>query len=223
MNLAARLRLRPAFDVAIPGLYAWVVTVGWPLHRNAASTWAYGFGAIAFVALAVSSWMVLLPYRLWSAVAVGAFITASAIVWFLVDPESLSLGLLGSVGYAAFAVGWVRASGTREVDKDALAYALDLPPRRNMSLRAMVALYGGLVGAIVPLALAFRIEDRQRALLGHAVALLGALHLLSIASKLSIAVGQKAEVSSFSWSVLGRTVLLIVLVGVGGWVTFFYR
>jgi len=221
LNLIARLSLRPTFDVAIPGLYAWVVTVGWPLlGENVTTVWAYTFGGIALFSLAICSWMVSSRFRLWSAVSVGTFVSASAVVWFLLGPEAPSLGLLGSVGYAAFAIGWVRASGTRDAGEGPTAYALDLPPRRAMSFRARSALFVGLFDAALPLVLAWRIEGKERALLGHAVALLGALQILSISSKLAAIGGQKTDSSGFPWAALGRTLLLAVVVAIGCWLTF---
>jgi hypothetical protein len=130
------------------------------------------------------------------------------------------LGLLGSLGYAAFAIGWVRASGTRDADDGKTVYALDLPPRRVISFRARLALYVGLIGAAIPLVLAWRIDGKERALLGHAVALLGALHILSTASKLSMDFGQKAEGAGNLWLVFGRTSILVLLVAIGCWLTF---
>jgi hypothetical protein len=148
------------------------------------------------------------------------YVSASAAVWFLLGSDASSLGLLGVVGYAAFAIGWVRANGTRDVRDGVPAHLLDVPPRRVPLFREKLLLFFRVLGAAVPMLLAWRIDSKDRALLGHAIALLGALQILSIASTQAVAVGQKADSPSFPWTAIGRTLLFALVVSIGCWLTF---
>ena len=217
MRFESRNAVRPILDVAIPGLYAWVVTVAWPLRAPDTNVWAYAFAGIALLSLGASCLLVASRLRLWSAISVGTLISASATTWFLLGAEMQSLGILGSLGWAAFAIGWVRASGTYELGGGTGAAVLALAPRREVGWSARLLVGIGVVGALIGLALAWRIEGRERALLGHAIALLGALQVLTISSSAALTVGQKAESPAFPWTALGRTIVLAILVAVGGW------
>jgi hypothetical protein len=220
LNLGSRQRLRPIFDVAIPGGYAWIVTVAWPVMGQKAVPWARTFAVVALLALAAAATLVGSRHRQWSAVAVGAFVTASAMVWLLVGSDAPTLGLLGSIGWAAFAIGWVRASGTRELGTEPPAVALELAPRRVIAWPARVVLLVGVLGAAVPSFLAWRIDGRERALLGHAVALLAALQTLSMVSGMTLTLGQDTESPRVSWPLGFRCLVLAGLVAVGTWLTF---
>jgi hypothetical protein len=184
-----------------------------------ANPWARAFAGAALLALAAAAVLVGSRHRQWSAVAVGAFVTASAIVWLLVGPDAPNLGLLGSLGWAAFAVGWVRASGTRELAAERTAVALELAPRRVIAWPARLALVIGVLGAAVPSSLAWGIEGRERSLLAHAVALLAALQTLSMVSGSTLTLGQDPEDLRLSWPLVLRCLLLAALVAIGVWLT----
>jgi len=220
VNLSPGLRLRPLFDVAIPGLYAWVVTVAVPINQTDSHGWPVVCSWLAAIGLVAASGLVISRWRAWSAVAVAIFTTASACVWFLIQPVEVVLGFLGSLGWASFAIGWVRAAETGEVATSVAARRLDLLPRHQMPALAWIAIGVSVLGSVVVLGLAWTIEGRERSLLGHAVAVLGALSLMAAAATASSVIGRKAAVRPFSRGQLGRTLALMALFALGCWLTF---
>lgn len=220
MRLAVGLRLRPLFDVAIPGLYAWVVTVAVPIHSKDAQGWPVFCSWLAAASLCVASGLVTSRLRAWSAVAVAMFVTASASVWFLIAPFEVSLGFLGSLGWASFAIGWVRAAETGDLAHGNAAHRLDLLPRHTMPALSWIAIAIGMAGALVSLGLAWNIEGRERSLLGQAVAVVGALFLMTAAAAFTSAVGRQAAARPFSKGQLGRTLVLVALFALGCWLSF---
>lgn len=211
---------RPALDVAIPGLYAWVVTVALPVHQLEARGWPVLVSWISLLSLAATSAISASPLRRWSPIAVSAFVGGSALVWLLIEPFEASLGLLGSIGWASFAVGWVRAAATREDLDASAARAIELAPRHRFSVLASLFVGVALLGAVALVFLAFRIEGRERALLGQAVAVMGTLSLLTIAASSAATFGRKAVARSFSAAQLGRTLALVGLLLLGCWLTY---
>lgn len=214
------MQWRPALDVAIPGLYAWVVTIALPVRQLEAHGWALLASWISLLSLTATSAISATPFRRWSPIAVAVFLGASALVWFLIEPFEASLGLLGSIGWASFAVGWIRAAATREELDVSAARAIELAPRHPFSVLAGVFVGVALIGAVVLVFLAFRIEGRERALLGQAVAVMGTLSLLTIAASSSATFGRKAAARSFSAAQLGRTLALAGLLLLGCWLTY---
>jgi hypothetical protein len=151
---------------------------------------------------------------------VAIFIVASACVWFLIAPFEASLGFLGSLGWATFAIGWVRAAETGEFTNGAAAHRLDLLPRHRMPALSWIATGIGLVGALTALGLAWNIEGRERSLLGQSVAVVGALSLMTAGTAATSTVGRQAAARPFSQGQLGRTLLLVALFLFGCWLTF---
>lgn len=220
MTLRLGPRLRPLFDVAIPGIYAWVVTVAVPIHQKDAHGWPVFCSWLAVLSLCTACGLVTSRLRAWSAVAVATFIVASACVWFLIAPFEVSLGFLGSLGWASFAIGWVRAAETGEFTNGAAAHRLDLLPRHPMPALCWVATGIGLAGALAALGLAWNIEGRERSLLGQAVAVIGALSLMTAGTAATSTVGRQAAARPFSQGQLGRTLALVALFVFGCWLTF---
>lgn len=219
MKLAVGLRLRPVLDVAIPGLYAWVVTVIVPIHQKDAHGWPLILAWLGIICLAATSGLVATHWRSWSAVSVAMFIMASAGVWFLIAPFEVTLGFLGTLGWASFAIGWVRAAETSVVLSGKAAQRIDLSARYQLPLPSWLMLGTGLVGSLAALALAWNIEGRERAVLGQAVAVLGALVLMTAASTAASAVGRQAAAIELSRGQVIRTLFLLSLFVLGCWLT----
>jgi hypothetical protein len=221
VSLVVLLRRRPFFDVVIPGLYAWLATVGWSLRgEQSMSYWTHGFAAAGLVALIACGVAVAKHHRNAGTIAGAIFVSASAAIWFLEGARSDNLGPLGSLGWAAFSMGWIRACGERGEQPFSNVEPLALPPRRIVPWAASTAMMASAVAACVPLVLSFQVADAGRALLSHALALLGALQILSGASELATSIGQSASRSNFPWASLARTSGLVILVVIGCWFTF---
>ena len=222
MRIRLGLRLRPLFDVAIPGIYAWVVTVAVPVYQKDSPVWPWACAWVAFACLLLTSGLVVSSrLRAWSAISVTGFVMSSASVWFLLAPFEVAHGFLGALGWAAFAIGWVRAAETAELPVGTAAHRLDLLPRHRVHRASWATLAIGVVGALVVIALAWNIEGRERSLLGHAVAGFGALSLMTAAATHASVVGRQAVPRRLSKGQLGRALGLVALVVLGAWLSFF--
>jgi hypothetical protein len=223
LSVGIGLRLRPAFDVVIPGLYAWAVTVMVPIQKKDAEGWPVFFTWFSVICLGVASALVATRLRRWSAIAVALFVSCSASVWFLTAPLEVSFGFLGSIGWASFAIGWVRAAETVGDERTEGAHRVDLLPRHRASAITWMRPGIGLGFSLGVLGLAWTIEGRERALLGQTVAAVAALSVMSAASAASSTVGRQAVAQVFSRKQLGRGLLLAGLFAAGIWMTFFLR
>jgi hypothetical protein len=183
-------------DVLLPGLYAWGVTVAWPiLVRPSASLPRY-LALLALFALLVGSVLSIrwpAPARMlgvWLFLALCTGVWASAGVRAggpLLDPVQ---GIAGSLGWALFALGWAGDGGTawgRSVADDPSALGgPPLAPRSLLWRGAPWLVAISIVAAAVLLALAFWAPGRPRALFGHAAAISGAVALVGSASEIAV-------------------------------------
>jgi hypothetical protein len=177
------------FDLLVPGLYAWGVTVAWPASHRYAPLGSRIFALVAVVALVAgavlraSSPALARIIGIW--VFVGSCVTAWALVGSPVQPAQLDpvQGLLGAVGWALFAIGWAGqkkiAPGPVELAPVASQPAV---PRKKLSRASIFALSAVALFAAVPMALAWWVESVERALLAHAVSLAAAIALVAFAA-----------------------------------------
>jgi hypothetical protein len=186
-RVVASLAEKGFFDLMAPGLYAWGVTVAWPASQRLAPFPARILAGAALAALVAGAVLT----RFWPLGArvtgIWLFLGASIGTWaFLsrsIDATHLDPvhGLLGAVGWAAFALVWGGERAQRDGDAGA-ARVLPWPDARRRS-----ALIMAVVGtaAAVPLALAWWVEGTERALFAHAVALAAAVALVARAADLA--------------------------------------
>src|SRR5258707_4771724 len=101
-----------------PGLYAWGVTVGWPVSQRFAPLGARIFALVALVALVAGSALVFTSLMLSRALGIWAFLASCIATWAWYAPALGPLhfdpvqGLLGSVGWALFAISWAGDAST---------------------------------------------------------------------------------------------------------------
>jgi hypothetical protein len=152
---------------------------------------------------------------------VSSFVASAAAVWFLIAPFEATLGWLGSIGWASFAIGWVRAVETDEDMVGAAARRIDLMPRHRTSTLPRITLGIAVAGSLCALALAWNAEGRERALLAQGVAVVGALSLVTAASASAEVVGRQAAARKLSTAQIGRSLILAGLLVFGCWLTFF--
>ena len=172
-------------DLLAPGLYVWAITVAWPAAQRLAPFEARLLAGAALPALVTGA----LLRRVWPLGArlagLWLFVGCSVGAWTLlaraIAPSHLDPvhGVLGSVGWAAFAIVWGGDRATSE------ARATPNPPwpearRRTALVMAVIA-----TAAAFPVALAWWVENNERALLAHAVSLAAGLALLACAVDLA--------------------------------------
>ena len=186
-RLFASLAEKGFFDLMAPGLYAWGVTVAWPASQRLAPLSARLLAGGALAALIAGAVLT----RFWPLGAriagIWLFLGTSLGCWALlsrsIDATHLDPvhGLLGAVGWVAFAIVW---GGERTRRDPPVAPARTLPwpdvRRRSALIMAVIA-----AAASVPLALAWWVEATERALLAHAIALAAAIALFARAAELA--------------------------------------
>jgi hypothetical protein len=198
-SLAATLgRFAQQGNILLPGLYAWLTTVAYPATQRGASGFAKVTAFAALLALVSGPIVALERPRIGRAIGLLSFVGLSLATWLALgsllgiqrlEPMRASLG---SVGWALFAFGWgdVRRAGSVPEDDPNFLPGPRLPARDKAPPLAMAVFLLGVLGAMVPLFLAWRELRPRHALLAHAAALLWAVALVTAAAR--IAVGRSA-------------------------------
>ncbi len=177
------------FDLLVPGLYAWGVTVAWPVSSRFASLASRIVALVAVVALVAGSVLRASSPALARIIGIWVFLASCVAAWSLVGspvmPSHLDpvQGLLGAVGWALFAVGW---AGQKRIPPGPveLAPVATQPavPRKRQPRRSVFVLTVVAIAAAIPMALAWWVESVERALLAHAVSLAAAIALITFAA-----------------------------------------
>lgn len=184
-------RREPYFDrrsllaIWLPGLYAWGATVGVPAFARGTPQLARATAGLALIALLAGPPLARFHPSVGRGVGMIAFSLLCAGAWSLLG-GSLSAGQLdplraslGCVGFGLFALGWGHAPGsTAATATDVETQQLEpyqRPPRGARLAFAVLCL-----GASSLPALAFRIQSPGVALLGHALALAGAIAVVVV-------------------------------------------
>ncbi len=179
---------------SVPSAYAWATTVAVPVLRTGAG-WSARLAALAALGclvLAVSLLTARPRVARW--VGISGFVGCCLLAWALLGADRLTfvrdpaLGLLGALGWAAFAFGWgaVRRLGSVPEEHPAALRGQPLPARSQLSRLALVASAIGALGAGACVYLAWRVERPAHALFGHLVALAAAAGLLEQAGRLAV-------------------------------------
>jgi hypothetical protein len=177
------------FDLIVPGLYAWGVTVAWPVSHRFASLASRIFALVAVVALVAGAILRAFSPALARIIGVWIFLASCVATWAVVGspiaPSQLDpvQGLLGAVGWGLFAIGW---AGQKKVPPRPveLAPVASQPavPRKKLPRKSALVLAAVGVAAAFPMALAWWVESVERALLAHAVSLATAIALVAFAA-----------------------------------------
>src|SRR5262245_45570668 len=157
------------FDVLAPGLYAWTVTVGWPVSQRFAPLGARIFALVALVTLVAGSTLLFSSPRLARILGIWVFLAAclGTSAWYAPALGPLHFdpvpGILGSGGWALFAISWAGDAATApsastpspptpspRPDRDLSARRGRNVPRAAAAVLALVALT-----AAVPMVLAW--------------------------------------------------------------------
>lgn len=191
---------RMAVRVLIPGIYAWFVTVALPAGHRDASLLPRLLSILAVLCLVGGPWLAVRRERLGRAVGVFGFVGFSLLTW-LVLGDLLSVGrldpvraALGSIGWVLYAFGWgsVREVGAiPETDPHALSGAV-LVARSPLPAGAAIVVTVGVLGALVPIVLAWRVERPLHALFAHAVSIVAAIALVTAAATIGVSRGNRA-------------------------------
>jgi hypothetical protein len=212
-------------NVLLPGLYAWATTVARPAASSQA-TFAIRAAALgSALVLMLGPLLMARAPRLGRALGVHAFVGFAVLTWALLRHAGLPFGgqaleaAFGAVGWTLYAFGWGELSARRRVperDPHVLSGA-SLQPKKSWSRSAEIILALGVLGSAVVLALAFRVARPSHAVMGHALALLLSLLVISAASRVALErvprqLGDGAQRFNSSASSLA---LLLIALGLG--------
>jgi hypothetical protein len=181
------------FDLLAPGLYAWGLTVAWPATMRLVPLQARIFALVALVALVAGAGLAFVAPRLGRVVAIWFFLGACIASWAKVEP-SLFLarldplqGLLGSFGWALFALSWARQDKSTPL---ATTEANPTPaPRQTMPRELTVLVMLAWAAAALPIVLAWWVKGFERALVAQTIGLATAVALLTLGAELADTAG----------------------------------
>jgi hypothetical protein len=198
--IASALRaLRERASTILPGLYAWLTTVALPSAQHGASASARVSAFLALLALVAAPLFVNERPRLGRVLGIFSFIGLSLLTWVLLgaglvqNPGDPLLSALGAVAFTLYALGWGSLRRRDAVPEDGpnVIPGQPLQPRVR-PLRSTPVVFGViLAAALVPVFLAFRVIETERALFAHAVAILAAILTITVGARVALSVGQR--------------------------------
>jgi hypothetical protein len=209
--------------VLLPGVYAWLLTVGLPVAARGVRTAPRLVAFAGLAALVGSLFLVERRPSLGRALGVVVFVGCAVLAWALLGADSSPVHLdrirtaLGTLGWVLYAFGWGRVGGQVRPERE-IAPGAPLVPRSRPHRLALPIVGFAVLSALVFEALAFRVERAEHAVLAHATAVACALLVLSAGSRLALAQGGKHELASGGSrlnSIAVRGALLALLVGIG--------
>jgi hypothetical protein len=185
-------------SIVLSGLYAWAATVLYPASLRGAGALARVIAGLAIVSLVVGAALGRRRIRYGRGFALYGFVGFSVISWALlgalvsVDRLEPTRAALGAFGWVLFAFSWGAPRKPREVpEDDPRALPGDpLPPRGELPRGASWVLAIATLGAALPLLFAWRVTRSSHALLGHAVAIVSAIALVTSGAEIAVRRGR---------------------------------
>jgi hypothetical protein len=184
------------FDVLAPGLYAWTLTVAWPVSQRFAPLGARIFALVALVTLVAGATLLFSSPRLARIFGIWVFLAACVGTWAWYAPALGPLhfdplqGILGSLGWALFAITWAGDATSTSTPTPPSSAPPPKPPalrdpaerrHRNVPRAAAAVLALVALAAAVPMVLSWWVPSLERALLAHGVSLAAAIALIAFA------------------------------------------
>lgn len=181
-------------NMLLPGLLAWVATLGTPVSERGVSTWPRLTAGAALVAMVVGPLLLGAHPRLAKAIGIHAMMALALATWLLLGPVVGVAHLepvraaIGAVAWVLFAFGWgaVRSRGRVPEDDPRVLPGDPLPARSSLPKGATAVLVVGTIGAAATLFSAWRVTRPSHALLAHAIAALAAIALLTTAARIAV-------------------------------------
>ena len=191
--------LRERASTLLPGLYAWLTTVALPSVQPRAPGTARISAFLALVSLVAAPLFINERPLLGRCLGIFSFLGFSLLTWVLLGagllqtPTDPLLSALGALAFTLYALGWGSLRRRDAVPEDGpnVIPGLPLQPRSKPPRLAPV-LFGVLVAsAFVPVFLAFRVVETERALFAHATAILAAILTITVGARVALSVGQR--------------------------------
>jgi hypothetical protein len=220
-------RLSEIGQVLLPGIYAWAVTVVPCATSRGASRLGWALAFLGFASLVVGAFLMRDHPRVGRALGIWAFLICSLIAWVLnpgairtdrIDPVRAASG---TFGWMLYGLGWGAPwrPGVHPEDNPRAQLHPKLEPRRIPVITMPAAVALAAIGATLSLVLAWRAFEPNRALMLHGTALAVAVALVTSATRIGLAQGQKRSSSpprqrlmhAFPWLMAIGTLLIMVV------------
>lgn len=177
-------------NMLLPGLLAWVATVGVPAFSRGVGGGARTIAMVSLAAMMVGPFVAATRPAIGRAVGIHAAVGLALLTWVLlgsrvgvqhVEPVRSAIG---AVAWVLFAFGWgaVRAPGSVPEDDPRAIPGPPLAARSQLPFGATSIFALGLAGASLPVFAAWRVTRPSHALLAHAVAVVCAIALVTAAA-----------------------------------------
>lgn len=212
-------------NMLLPGLYAWASTVAMPAFSRGSGTTARVAAVLAVLFMLAGPFVALARPRVGRVLGIHAFVVCCLASWLFGGPaiaiERLEVirAALGALGWMLFAFGWgvTRTLGRVPEDDPRVLSGAPLPARGRLPPGAYPVFAVGVVGALAPAAVAWRVAREDHALFAHAVAVVCAIGLLAASSRIAVERGkwEAPRPSSRFNAAAGPLMLLGVLLAVG--------
>lgn len=181
-------------SIVLSGLYAWAATVLYPASLRGASAFSRAVVGLALVSLVVGAVTGRKSTRYGRGFALHGFVGLSVLSWALLgnlvsmDRLEPTRAALGGFGWVLFAFSWGAPREPTEIPEDdprALP-GEPLSPRGELPRGASWVLALATLGAALPLLFAWRVTRSPHALLGHAVAIVCAVALVTSGAEIAV-------------------------------------
>ena len=190
--------LRDRASTILPGLYAWLTTVALPSMQHRAPGATRLTAGLALVSLLSAPLFAQRPLVA-RCLGIFSFLGFALLTWVLLgaglvqNPGDPLLSALGAVAFTLYALGWGSLRRRDAVPEDGpnVIPGPPLQPRSKPQRGAPVVFAVIFVSAFVPVFLAFRVTDTERALFAHAAAILTAIVTITVGARVALSVGQR--------------------------------
>jgi len=191
--------LRDRSSTVLPGLYAWLTTVGLPAAQQRATGPTRVTAVLALLSLLAAPLFVTQRPLVARCLGIFAFLGFSLLTWLMLGaglvqaPGDPVLSALGAVAFTLYALGWgsLRRRDAIPEDGPDVIPGPPLQPRSKPQPSAPIVFGVILVSAFVPVFFAFRVAETERALFAHAAAVLAAIMTITVGARVSLFVGQR--------------------------------
>lgn len=178
----------------LPGLLAWVSTVGSPIAERGVALFPRVTGALALIAMVAGPLVSSFHQKLGRIIGVVATMGLCLLTWLLLGP---TIGVphlepvraaIGAMAWLLFAFGWgaVREPGHVPEEDPRAIPGPPLAARNRLPKGALVIISIGMAGAAIPMFAAWRVIRPSHALLAHAAAIVCAIALVTGAAKIAV-------------------------------------
>ena len=196
--------LRDRASTVLPGLYAWLTTVGLPAVQQRASGSTRVTAVLALVSLLTAPLFVVQRPLVARCLGIFAFLGFSLLTWLMLGaglvqaPGDPVLSALGAVAFTLYALGWgsLRRRDAIPEDGPDVIPGPPLQPRSKPQSSAPIVFGLILISAFVPVFLAFRVAETERALFAHAAAILAAIMTTTVGARVALFVGERKALPS---------------------------